>query len=99
MTLLVTGGGFIGSNLVDKLISQNHEVVCLDNFDTFYNPKIKRKNIRAALPHKSYALIEGDIRDASALLLPKQLLFCVYILIFWMERCGYKKVDIHPKIY
>ncbi len=64
MTILVTGGaGFIGSHLVDRLLSQNHEVVCLDNFDTFYDPSIKRGNIRRALGDKNYTLIEGDIRD------------------------------------
>jgi len=68
MTILVTGGaGFIGSHLVEKLLSRNHEVVCLDNFDTFYDPRIKRENIRRALAHKSYTLIEGDIRDAISL--------------------------------
>ena len=42
MKSLVTGGaGFIGSNLVDKLISLGHEVICIDNesaecHETFY---------------------------------------------------------------
>ena len=33
--VLVTGGaGFLGSNLCDKLIEQDHDVICLDNFFT-----------------------------------------------------------------
>jgi UDP-glucuronate 4-epimerase len=68
MNILVTGGaGFIGSHLVEKLLSENHEVVCLDNFDDYYNPKIKQENIRGLIGNKNYTLIEGDIRDVSVL--------------------------------
>lgn len=57
--ILVTGGaGFIGSNLVDRLLEQNNEVVCLDNFATG-----KRENLVAALKNKRFTLIEGDIRN------------------------------------
>ncbi|MBI5218480.1 MAG: SDR family oxidoreductase [Bacteroidia bacterium] len=57
--VLVTGGaGFIGSNIVEALLSQNNEVICLDNFITG-----KRENIEEFLQHKNFRLIEGDIRD------------------------------------
>ncbi len=57
--VLVTGGaGFIGSNLVERLLSQKNEVVCLDNFATG-----KRENIKPFLKDPSFKLIEGDIRD------------------------------------
>lgn len=65
--LVAGGAGFIGSHLVDKLLAQNHKVICLDNFDTFYDPKIKRSNICRALAEKNYTLVEGDIRDSSLL--------------------------------
>jgi nucleoside-diphosphate-sugar epimerase len=49
MTILLTGGaGFIGSNLSEKLIEQGHSVVCLDNFDDFYDINIKHTNIKPA---------------------------------------------------
>ncbi len=56
--VLVTGGaGFIGSNLIDELLSNNNSVVCLDNFSTG-----KRENIEHNLSNPSFTLIEGDIR-------------------------------------
>lgn len=57
--VLVTGGaGFIGSNLIDVLLEQNNEVICLDNFMTG-----KRGNIAHHVGSEKFRLIEGDIRD------------------------------------
>jgi len=64
MKILVTGAaGFIGSHLCERLLTDGAEVVGLDNFDEFYSPAIKRSNIAECLEHKSFSLIEGDIRD------------------------------------
>lgn len=57
--VLVTGGaGFIGSNLIEKLLKQNNKVKCLDNFSTG-----KRENIGGFLSLPNFELIEGDIRE------------------------------------
>jgi len=65
--VLVTGGaGFIGSHLCQRLISEGHHVVCVDNFDAFYDPAIKRRNleeIKATAGSGEFQLVEGDIRD------------------------------------
>jgi len=46
MKILLTGGaGFIGSHLTEKLLSLKHEVTCVDNFNDYYDPRIKRENI------------------------------------------------------
>ena len=59
--ILVTGGaGFIGSNLCESLLTDGHEVTCLDNFSTGF-----RANIEPFfhLYPNQFRLIEGDIRD------------------------------------
>lgn len=64
MAVLVTGGaGFIGSHAVERLISQGVRVVCLDDFNNFYDPVVKRNNISSALASGFCKLYEGDICD------------------------------------
>jgi UDP-glucuronate decarboxylase len=59
MRILVTGGaGFIGSHLIDRLIKQGHDVVCLDNFFTGH-----KRNIRHWLDHPYFELIRHDITE------------------------------------
>jgi UDP-glucuronate 4-epimerase len=62
--VLITGGaGFIGSHLTDRLLAEGREVTSLDAFDDFYDPTIKRRNLRSALKSPRFTLVEGDIRD------------------------------------
>ncbi len=69
MSVLVTGGaGFIGSHLIERLLEVTDEtIVCLDNFNDFYDPRWKRENLRRVLDHDRFVLIEGDIRDTDLL--------------------------------
>ena len=63
MRILVTGGaGFIGSHLVEKLLSLDHNVAILDDFNDFYDPRIKRQNIAAVA--KDVAIHHLDLRDS-----------------------------------
>ncbi|GIW86504.1 MAG: epimerase [Isosphaeraceae bacterium] len=66
--IVVTGGaGFIGSNLVDRLLAEGREVVAVDNFDDYYDPTFKRANLAAAERRAGFHLVELDIRDAARL--------------------------------
>jgi len=68
MNILVTGGaGFIGSHLVERLLAEGHRVVCLDNFDDFYDPALKRRNLAQAIKQPGFRLVEGDLRDEGGL--------------------------------
>lgn len=65
---LVTGGaGFIGSHVVDRLLRERWRVTVLDNFSSYYDPAVKRRNIAGHLGDENFTLIEGDIRDQAAL--------------------------------
>jgi UDP-glucuronate 4-epimerase len=68
-TILVTGGaGFIGSHLIDKLLSLGYNVINIDNFNEFYDPKIKENNIKGHFEYPNqYRLIREDITKMSFL--------------------------------
>ncbi len=68
-TILITGGaGFIGSHLVDRLLAEGGwRITVVDDFNDFYDPAIKRSNVRIQQQNPSYKLFEADIRDKSAL--------------------------------
>ena len=68
MAILVTGGaGFIGSHTCDALLKKNERVICLDNFNDYYPPEKKRKNIERNLASKNFILAETDITDRKSL--------------------------------
>jgi UDP-glucuronate 4-epimerase len=64
--ILVTGGaGFIGSHLCERLLGDGSKVICLDNFDSFYDPHIKIKNTEGMAKkfQNLFELVTGDIRN------------------------------------
>ncbi len=63
MRVLVTGGaGFLGSHLIDRLMKQGHDVICLDNFFTGH-----KRNIRHWLDNPYFELIRHDITEPISL--------------------------------
>lgn len=99
MTILVTGGaGFIGSHLCERLIALGHRVICYDSFDGYYSPELKRKNIAGIMRHPGFALVEADIRDASAL----AQTFTVHkidVVVHLAARAGVRPSILQPGLY
>ena len=67
MSTLVTGGaGFIGSHLIERLLSDtDRQVVCVDNFNDYYDPKLKRANVASFVDDRRVSVVERDFRDAA----------------------------------
>lgn len=66
--IFITGAaGFIGSNLAETLLKSGYQVTGIDNFDPFYDIKIKKSNLEEAFQMSGYEFIEGDIRDSEFL--------------------------------
>jgi len=98
-TVLVTGGaGFIGSNLTDSLLAENdYEVICLDNFNDFYDPDQKHRNIEAAKKNPRFKLLEGDICNSD--FLKNNLPPDIDIIVHIAARAGVRPSILNPHLY
>ena len=98
--VLITGGaGFIGSHLVDSLLSEGGwQVTVVDNFNEFYSPEIKRANIARHLGDPSFILHEADITDATAMrgVFESGSFDAVVHLAAW---AGVRPSLLNPKLY
>jgi len=91
--ILVTGGaGFIGSNLVDKLLQMGNKVIVYDNFDDFYTGK--EKNIEHNLKNSNFRLLKGDILDYSTLV---STLKGVDVVFHEAAQCGVRYSIENPE--
>lgn len=63
MTILVTGAaGFIGSHTAERLLAMGYQVICIDNFNTYYNVDLKILNAKA-VEEKGGTFVKMDLRD------------------------------------
>ncbi|MBC8181205.1 GDP-mannose 4,6-dehydratase [candidate division KSB1 bacterium] len=99
MHYLITGGaGFIGSHLSERLLSEGHEILCIDNFNDYYDPKIKEKNLKVSQDYNNFRLIPGDILD-------EELLDKIFRqnqfdgIIHLAARAGVRPSVLQPKLY
>ena len=77
MKALVTGvAGFIGSNIARRLLADGHDVVGVDALTDYYDPQIKRSNLRRA-DNPRFRFVEGDLNtlDLASLLADTEVVF------------------------
>src|SRR5215212_1933351 len=97
MVILVTGGaGFIGSHLVERLLSIGHQVAVLDDFNDFYEPAIKWKNLSEVIGH--ITVHRADLRDSAAVrnLFHRQKFDAIVHLA---ARAGVRPSIAQPQLY
>ena len=97
MRVLLTGGaGFIGSHLAEQLLAAGDEVTIIDDFNDFYDPEIKRKNIAAIAPQ--IAIYRIDLRDADAV---KRVFHAAKFdtIVHLAARAGVRPSIAQPQLY
>ena len=94
----ITGGaGFIGSSLAKSLLEKGYHVTSFDNFNDFYDSKIKRSNIDRLSQYNGFESIEGDIRDSDAI--KEALNKPVDVVIHLAAMAGVRPSIEDPKLY
>jgi UDP-glucuronate 4-epimerase len=64
LKILITGAaGFIGSHVADRLLERGDEVIGLDNFNDYYSPAQKERNVSATQQQAGYTLYRADLRN------------------------------------
>ena len=98
MKALITGAaGFIGSHLCERLLADDWAVIGVDNFNDFYDPQIKRRNISDCLRNEKFQLIEADIRDSDAM--DKAVGRDVQIIVHLAAMAGVRPSIVRPLLY
>lgn len=97
--ILVTGcAGFIGSSLTDKLLDCGYNVVGIDNFNDYYDPKIKEANIQLAVKNKNFKLYRANILNLNKIrqIFKKEK---PEIVVHLAARAGVRPSIENPKLY
>ncbi len=100
MAILVTGGaGFIGSHFIERLLLETDQpLICLDNFNNYYDPARKRANVRSFEKNPRVTLVEADFCNAGV----AQQIFVqneVETVVHLGAYAGVRYSVSHPLIY
>ena len=97
--ILVTGcAGFIGSHLVERLLNEGCSIIGIDDFNDYYDPKIKEKNISNFKSNPDFTLERFDIRNKDLV----ERLFSEYkpeIIVHLAARAGVRPSLKQPLLY
>jgi len=86
--VLVTGSaGFIGSTLVEELLSRGHEVIGVDSLTDYYSEDLKRRNMEVALASGKFKFINEDLNHLNL----SQLLNSVDVVFHQAGQPGVRK--------
>jgi UDP-glucuronate 4-epimerase len=100
MNFLVTGGaGFIGSHVCERLLHDGHAVWAFDDLNPFYDPQLKRRNLRDIQTlGKPFEFVPGDLTNRPAL---EELFGCVKFdqVIHLAARAGVRPSLEEPALY
>lgn len=106
MNIVVTGGaGFIGSHLCEALLCSGNRLTVIDNFNDFYNPDIKRRNIKEIqhmmkknnIPENNLRLYEYDIRDKEVI--GKLINNDIDVVVHLAAMAGVRNSIENPRLY
>jgi UDP-glucuronate 4-epimerase len=94
----MTGGaGFIGSHLVDSLLTDGWNVTVVDNFDSFYDPAVKEANLKTASTHHDCEVVHADICDFEQL--RERLSDSYNVIVHLAARAGVRPSIHDPALY
>ena len=99
MRILLTGGaGFIGSHLAERFLDRREDLVILDNFDAFYDPSIKERNLEKVRAQGEFILYRENLLDQEVLLRVFEQ-HRPQVVVHLAARAGVRPSLIEPELY
>ena len=99
MRILVTGGaGFIGASLGLRLLSRGNTVVCVDNLNAYYDPRLKQARLARLATKPGFSFLQADISDRARMqsLFAREAFDCVVNLA---AQAGVRHSLVDPHAY